>query len=320
VSAHALSTTDPEIYKPLRKTLDNDGLVLFAGSGLSAQAETKDGRRPPGWRGLLRGMARWALDENLLKNEDEQEIWKLLEAGYFIDAGQELAECLQAQLRRCVAAIILANEAETGRAHELVAKIKFSAYLTTNYDSFIENAFLRLHSVELPKFYARTILDVREAWRRQEQFVFKLHGDIQDPDTLVLGTRSYESLMVQRPDYISVLDMIISTASVLFVGFGGTDPDLEAITSRVSQFDGHVQRHWMVVPQGELPPLRAKRLAYDRGIQVIEYPHDPKQDPNHGGLVEFLDTLAQPEPVSATPEGRSRPPGAFAASTVGTRN
>jgi hypothetical protein len=82
-----------------------------------------------------------------------------------------------------------------------------------------------------------------------------------------------------------------------------------------------MKRHWMVVPRGELPPLRAKRLANDRGIQVVEYPHDPESDPSHSGLVAFLEKLVEPEPVpKPTTNGQSRPPGSFAASTVGARS
>jgi SIR2-like protein len=311
---------DPELYRPLRNSLETEDLVLFAGSGLSAQAETDDGRRPPLWKGLLTGMAGWARETNLLEEEEERAITELLEAGFLIDAGQELADCLQTQLQRCVAAIILANEAKTGHAHQLAAKINFRAYLTTNYDGFLEEAYSRLHGVALKKFYERTLFNVMDAWRRKERFILKLHGDISDPETLILGTRSYERLLDRDEGYISCLENIISNASVLFVGFGGSDPDLDSITSRVAQFDGRLRRHWMVVPQGELPPLRAKRLANDRGIQVIEYDHDPKRDPTHKGLVAFLERLAQPQPVPATAGRPSRPRGAFAASTVGARS
>lgn len=320
MSGFLLSADDIGVYDSLRKSLESEDLVLFAGSGLSAQAATKDGRRPPGWKRLLREMASWARETNLLEDDDQLAIAELVEKGFLIDAGQELADCLKAQLQRCVAQIILANEAETGLAHELAASINFRAYLTTNYDGFLEDAYGRVHGVALKKFYERTLYNVMDAWRRKERFILKLHGDISDPETLILGTRSYERLMDHDEGYISCLENIISNASALFVGFGGSDPDIDGITSRVAQFDGRLRRHWMVVPQGELPPLRAKRLTLDRGIQVIEYTHDEKRDRNHEGLVRFLENLALPQPVSKKRAGSSRPRGAFAASTVGSRS
>jgi hypothetical protein len=320
VTGHLLRSDDPDVYAPLRRSLEANELVLFAGSGLSAQAETDDGRRPPLWSGLLGQMATWACDSSLLDAEDERAIGQLIESGYFIEAGQELAERLEAQLQRCLSTILLANEAKTGRAHELVAKIGFRAYLTTNYDGFLEEAYSRLHGVALQKYYERTILNVWEAWRQKEKFIFKLHGDISDPETLILGTRSYERVMGVESQYINCLEFIISNASVLFMGFGGSDPDLDSITSRVAQFDGRLKRHWMVVPEGELPVLKAKRLASDRGIRVVEYPHDKKRDPTHQGLVSFLEKLGQPEPVAKEAGRTSRPLGSFAASTVGARS
>jgi SIR2-like domain len=320
VTEFVLNAEDPEVYSPLRQRLQSNELVLFAGSGLSAQASTDDGRRPPLWRGLLGQMAAWACESRLLDSEDQEAIGQLIDRGYFIEAGQELAERLEAQLQRCLSTILLENEARTGRAHELAAQIDFRAYLTTNYDGFLEEAYSRLHGVSLRKYYERTILNVWEAWRQKEKFIFKLHGDISDPETLILGTRSYERVMGVESHYINCLEFIISNASVLFVGFGGSDPDLDSITSRVAQFDGRVQRHWMVVPEGALPILKAKRLANDRGIRVIEYPHDAKRDPNHSGLVSFFERLGQPEPVEKDAGRTSRPRGAFAASTVGARS
>jgi hypothetical protein len=320
VTNHLLRTDDPDLYADLRRSLEANELLLFAGSGLSAQAATDDGRRPPLWKGLLGQMAKWACASRLLDDEDEKAIGQLIEQGYLIEAAQELAEQLDADLRRCVSAVILANEARTGRAHELAAEINFRAYLTTNYDGFLEEAYSRLHGEALQKYYERTISEVREAWRQREKFIFKLHGDIADPDTLILGTRSYERVMGPDNAYTKILEFLISNASVLFVGFGGTDPDLDGITSRVAEFDGRRPRHWMLVPEGELPVLKAKRLRRDRGIRVVEYPHNKKRDPHHQGLVAFFEHLAEPEPVAKKAGRAARPRGAFAASTVGARS
>jgi hypothetical protein len=79
-------------------------------------------------------------------------------------------------------------------------------------------------------------------------------------------------------------------SSVLFIGFGGSDPDLDGLLSKVAAFDGRRSRHWIVVPEGRFPALKAKRLLKDKGISVIQYKHD-EHDENHPELVKFLKAL-----------------------------
>jgi hypothetical protein len=206
-----------------------------------------------------------------------------------IDAGEELRECLldPNKLRQCLGECILCNEAKTGEAHELIGRISFRAFLTTNYDDFIEGAALIHRSIRLEKFYEHTIDGVLEAYRQRKPFIIKLHGDLTEPKSIVLGSRAYERILYSNNSYCRCLDTIFATSSVLFLGFGASDPNLEAITSRVAAFDGHTPRHWMLLPEGSIPPLKAKRFRNDKGIKVIQY----QRDENHSGVIAFLKSL-----------------------------
>src|SRR4030095_7906339 len=121
----------------------------------------------------------------------------------------------------------------------------------------------------------------------KKPFIIKLHGDLTERKSIVLGSRAYERVLYSNNSYCRCLDTIFATASVLFVGFGASDPDLEAITSRVAAFDGHTPRHWMLLSSGSIPRLKAKRLRKDKGIRVIQY----QRDETHSGLITFLKSL-----------------------------
>lgn len=287
---------DTEIYDKLRRLLirNDRNLILFAGSGLTAQASTDDGDHPPVWKDLLEEMTQWCSDRDLIGSQDLPEMQQLIDEGFLIEAGQELQELLEpSDLQRCLGDVLLINSARPSEAHTLVVQIPFRAYLTTNYDDFIEGEFWRKHGLRLQKFYESTVQSILEAYREAETFIFKLHGDINSPHSIVLGNRSYERLLYRNPDYRNCLETIFATSSVLFVGFGGNDPDLDNLTSQVSAFDGRSKRHWMVVPRGSFPALKAKRLWRDKGIHVIEY----EPGVNHSGLIQFLRRLAQPPPL-----------------------
>ena len=59
---------DKKNYRSLSEALASRSLILFAGSGLSAQALSPDGKRPPLWKPLLEGMIKWCKREHLLNN------------------------------------------------------------------------------------------------------------------------------------------------------------------------------------------------------------------------------------------------------------
>jgi hypothetical protein len=280
---------DEEVYDELRNALNSKELILFAGAGLSAQAKTDDGRHPPSWRGLLEGMVAYCRHKHWIDPLHAEEIQNLINAGYLIDAGQELQEVLQpSHLQQCVGEVTFCNLAKTGEVHDLVVQIPFRVYLTTNYDELIEGAYRAHAGVNLKKFYERTIEGVFDAFRERKNFIIKLHGDISDPSSIILGERSYERLLYANNAYRSCLESIFFVSSVLFIGFGAADPDIERIISKVGAFDGRSKRHWMLVPKGSFPLLRAKRLWTDKGITIIQY----ERDPSHSGLLTFLKALS----------------------------
>jgi hypothetical protein len=64
--------------------------------------------------------------------------------------------------------------------------------------------------------------------------VFKVHGDINISGSIVLSNRDYARLLYLSPGYRSFLEAVFSSYTVLFVGFGGNDPDLDGIVDRLS--------------------------------------------------------------------------------------
>jgi hypothetical protein len=294
---------EEHIYEDLQRLLGTRDLVLFAGSGLSQQACTDNGHHPPDWRGLLGGIIEWCRNERLIESDHLEEINLLIEKNFLIDAGQELQENLEkSDLLRCLEEVLLCREAKASKAHELIAQIPFRAFLTTNYDELIEGEYRFQKGVTLKKFYERSLEGVPDAFRSRKPFILKLHGDISDPDSIIIGNRSYERLL-DNAKYLSCLGNIIYNSSILFIGFGGSDPDLELITSRISEFDGRSKRHWMLVAKDKYPSLKAKRLWKDKGINVIQY----EAEASHIGFVQFLQKLSMPPSIKhATTEDTSK--------------
>jgi hypothetical protein len=289
---------DPQVYVELRKALDSESLILFAGSGLSGQATTDDGRHPPGWRGLLTGMVEWCAQRRLIDAAYDRDIRALVQNNFLVEAGQEIHEIFDdpTQLQQCIGEVLLCNEARVREAHNLVASMPFRAYLTTNYDEFIEDEYRVQKGVRLDKFYEDTVGGIMEAYRNRNPFIVKLHGDISVPASIVLGNRSYERFLYSRGTYHDCMSFIFGVASVLFIGFGGADPNVEGIITRIARADGGRKRHWMLVAEGSFPVLKMKRLWRDNGINIIQY----EKDEGHTAVPRFLRALAAPPELALT--------------------
>lgn len=287
------AVNDPNIVKELRHTIYRGKCILVVGSGLSTQAYTDEGLHPPNWVQMLEKMAQWSLEKEFIDSETAQSIFALIRDGFLVDAEKEIEECLvrNKQLQQSLREIMLCDHAKISEIHRLIVEIPFRAYLTTNYDTFIETAYLMAKGKSIVKFYETSIQNAITEYREREDrpFILKLHGDIDNPDSIILGDRGFERLLRRASSYGRDLEKLLAIASILFLGFGRADQDLEGILNKLDVFYKS-NKHWMVIPEAHMPILRAKHLREDKGIRVIQY----KDNQAHTELIRLLKELATP--------------------------
>ncbi|WP_166487436.1 SIR2 family NAD-dependent protein deacylase [Geodermatophilus obscurus] len=289
---------DPWVYEQLRAVRDRHDLILFAGAGLSAQARNQDGQRPPLWRPCIEQMLAWCETEGLIASSHGDEIRELLALGFLPEAAQEIEDAVKpvsvGALQRCLAEVLLYDSAETSLAHRRAARAGFRAFITTNYDDLLETAYVRTQRKVLPKYYEDTLDNVLDSWRSRQPFILKMHGDVSRPGLLVLGNRSYERAIHTNGAFSRVVETLIGASSILFVGYGAGDPNLEGLLTRGALFDGRSKRHWLLAPAASMPALRAKRLWADKGINVVTYKG------SHVHVERFFQRLGAPVTSPAT--------------------
>src|SRR5206468_1749875 len=96
------------------------------------------------------------------------------------------------QQQQCLKEVLLCDQAEVSDIHRLIAGIPFRAYLTTNYDTFIEAAFSEKKGYALEKFYRSSMQDAIKTYENKQPFILKLHGDIDHPNSINLGDRTFK--------------------------------------------------------------------------------------------------------------------------------
>lgn len=264
--------------------------VLFAGAGLSAQAQAGDGSRIPTWKTLLERMVDWCMNQRVQLRAEPQEFLDIINKGRLLVVAQELQQSLGKQLNSCLSEILHNGDAKPSIAHRVLCETDWVSVLTSNYDTLIEGAYA-VHSGGIlpPVFSYDGVNQAIDCLRNDKHFVFKVHGDINIPNSIVLGNRDYSRLLYQSPAYRSFLETIFATYTVLFIGFSGNDPDLDGIIDRLSAiYERSLSQHFILISEDEFSAIERRRLLEDKRLDCITY----QKDASHSQVVEFLKALS----------------------------
>jgi hypothetical protein len=278
-----------KIPEKLKTAIAERKCVLFVGAGLSAQSVTKSGSHPPLWAGLLEGMVDWCFKNDIPLQADRITFQRVIEQRRLLIVAQELQECLGNRLVDCLRDLLHIDEVIPSEAHLLIPAIDWAAVLTSNYDTLLEGAFTLYNKGRpIPKYTRQNTSEALKTLRNGKTVIFKVHGDIDLPQTVVLGQRDYAQTLYMEPAYRSFLESIFSTYTVLFIGVGPDDPDLNAIIERLSAvFEGGLDHHFILVSDKVFTPLEERRLLSDKQLKVITY----ESDSSHSQVLEFLKAI-----------------------------
>lgn len=129
----------------------------------------------------------------------------------------------------------LFRDLEPGENHRLMVRLGFKLIYTTNYDSLLETAFRRVTGVH-PIVVARNT-DV--ALARERRTIVKLHGDIGQPDTILITETDYADYPRGREALFNLLRADLYSHSFIFVGYGLRDNSLRQLYRSMVAMLGH---------------------------------------------------------------------------------
>jgi SIR2-like domain len=172
--------------------------------------------------------------------------------------------------------------------HEKIVRLCHLAgpcVVTTNFDLLFE----RCRGSTL---VARTQFDSSFGWllspgRQGLKFLLKLHGTVGNIDTLVLTARQYGQ-QSEREAYGAFWNAVQLSHVLLFVGYGGRDPDLDQLRGQlVARFRGNVSPVYMLLDRPD-PGLRASL----KSARVVVAEFDGQRD-GYGSIDGLLDNLLE---------------------------
>ena len=191
--------------------LDENNAAIFAGAGLSASAGYVN------WKELLR-----PLSEELGVDIDAEHDFVSLAQYHYNDNGRH---GINQQLLREIA-----SSKRPSDNHRILARLPISTYWTTNYDKLIEVALEDSGKIGDVKYTGNHLAMTKP---NRHAIVYKMHGDIDHPDTAVITKDDYEKYAIDHALYVNALAGDLISKTFLFLGFSFTDPNLDYVMSRI---------------------------------------------------------------------------------------
>ncbi|MBM7245177.1 SIR2 family protein [Rhodococcus fascians] len=223
------NAADYAAFQSIRQAASNDGqdearrlaelitggdVALLLGAGVSISAGL------PTWDSLLS-----QLKNTLLPDLDPEEFSEL----GVLDRAQMLANSSPSKaLGHSVSNLIKSAGAKKPTlSHCLLASLNVAKVVTTNYDSLYEDAFNAAHRSASISVLPRGDVVANQPW------LLKMHGDVEDPDSIVLSRRDFVQYDAERRPLGSIVQSLMSTGHLVVIGASMTDDNVLRLAHEV---------------------------------------------------------------------------------------
>ncbi len=275
--------------------------LFFIGAGLSRSAGLPD------WPTLLEYLANEADRRTQQQDSYTSQLQAILDDSdplKFQFAGSMLKDAFDAlserRAWRNTLETILQKDRKPSSAHRALVNLidKDLPYhiITTNYDRLIEDAITE-RFVDLTGFKRchNWHEDIDAITESPDPYLFKLHGDIGDPQSpIVLTKEEYDELYTERPlSEVQPLQVILNSATcILFLGFSHDDVFLHKYIQQALKKRRNTSIFTLLPIDEDLRSFqeRARDLAKS-DIQAIAY----SPDDQHAEFASFLEYMSSPE-------------------------
>lgn len=265
--------------------INRHGVVPFIGAGISEAAGL------PSWRSL----ASTLLDVvHGLRLGSTAGIAAARAAAPLAGVTYARRELGEEMFRRQVAKVLASREgAAPPRAAQLCWRLNEQFAVTTNLDEVLEHAAAKLDGRAARSLTPKDALTA--ALIEPDRRVLHLHGTLSRFDTWVMAEADYAAATAPTSPVGAVLQTVLLSRVVLFVGYSCDDPDLNVFLERFkSHFGAGSLNHYALV--SDLTDAGRRRLI-EYGIVPVAYTPSSRDHPE---VPQFLEAvLTRFDPMAA---------------------
>lgn len=230
-----------QISEKLKDAINQNKLVLFIGAGCSIPLGF------PSWKRLTteilkeldrkHGKVSLVSFENILNRLEHGSI-DIMTAYDSLETNSETRNQYKSEVKQIVNEKIdtIDISKETSPIHSLIWELS-SKIITTNYDRVLEK-FMPLDK-EIKTFENHNKFQSRKSQALEANFLYKIHGDVQNPETIVLFKSDYADLYDYQNHNNDALSSFFKDKTLLFIGFSLTDPFINEVFLNVKKLYGN---------------------------------------------------------------------------------
>lgn len=253
--------------------------IIFFGAGASVACVPTMGdiaRRPPDWRRLLSD-----LNARVPAGPDRDLATQLILDGSFLDA----AEIISASINGADYADAMRQMLELPRyrqssIHEHILNLDAKIVVTTNFDQIYDRYCAGGAAAAGYNIVKYTDTHLVQQLRSPTRTVVKAHGCISQTDHMVLTRSGYFEARRQHGHFFKVLDALCLTHTILFLGYGLSDPDIQLALENATISAPSSNKHYFVGASGTHGALKiAAARAYN--LTYVEFPAGDYVDLNN---------------------------------------
>lgn len=216
-----MAISKKELIREFTEAIQEGEAAIFAGAGLSRDSGFVD------WKNLLRPLA----DEMGLNIETEND---LTEVAQFYRNERATRHTINKRIIKS-----FSKNSKLTENIKILTRLPIETYWTTNYDKLLEKGFdLNGRKVDVKI----TQENLSRTMPKREAILYKMHGDVDFPDSAILTKDDYESYEEKRSLFRNVLKGELIAKTFLFVGFSFEDPNLNQILSQIHSLIGENKR------------------------------------------------------------------------------
>ena len=253
----------------LKEAIEADDLVLFIGAGLSWDLKNTDNESLEGWDKMVKSITSHLNEKGYITDELKQSCDAL-------EPIKALEKLETEGINRRQVGEFVKHYFRLGKENDLSFHKKLfslsTKIITTNYDRAFEKAIPELQS---KKAYMTKESELNRL-NKGSNFLFKLHSCIEHLDSIVLFPSDYgglyESKGREAEHALYALKNIIFNKTVLFIGKGSGDPQINGIFKEINRTQGiYAQEHYIITDK----PLEDS-LNFLTSIKVASYTEIPE--------------------------------------------
>lgn len=278
---HTVHVNHKQLIHDLVDDLAKGTVLVVAGTGVSIQAS---GNQPCAtWEGLIRDGIDHCVRMGLLPASEANSLHAQLpqrDVAKLLDVADKLSRALGAPeggefrrwLQRSVGRLDLRHPEIISAIHDLGVPIA-----TLNYDDLL----VRGRNIDAIPWTNGPA--AHEVIRGDRRGVLHFHGYYDNPESVVLGIRSYDALLASRGAQ-TIQQVVVANRTLLFVGCGDSlsDPNIGALLDWSTElFTESIYRHYYLCREGDETGLR-RRFSSRARLYCLPYGQ------SYDDLVPFL--------------------------------